>query len=396
MFDAGFGAGGAFLAMELVEGPTLADLFAAGPVPLDRLGAVGVQVAEALAYVHAHGVIHRDVKPANVLIGRDDVVKLADFGIARLVASTTHHTRPDQAIGTAAYLSPEQVRGDEVDASTDVYSLGLVLLEGVTGRRAFEGTPTESGLARLHRAPEVPDDLPEEWHRLLTAMTALKPADRPAADEAATALRAGISGPAPVGAAGVPDATTAPILATGGPDQTPGTIPPPPPYPPPAPAGSPLMDLTTVHMKVPQERQYGAAAKERAQQAAAWTRSLPSHVRGVAAAVGVLILFLVVVAIAGQASAPPAVPDDTPTELRGPLQDLHEAVADADGAPELADQLDRVDDAVSSGDTAAARAADQALARRTSDALLADEITDDQAADVLDAAKALLAQLPKR
>ena len=113
-------------------------------------------MADALAYAHAQGIVHRDVKPANVLLGTDRQIKLADFGIARLIGDTVRHTQTGHAIGTAAYLAPEQVRGDELTTAADVYSLGLVLLEALTGQRAYPGTPTEAALARLTRAPQHP------------------------------------------------------------------------------------------------------------------------------------------------------------------------------------------------------------------------------------------------
>ncbi len=100
-------------------------------------------------------MVHRDLKPANVLLGDDRRVKLADFGIARLIGDTVRHTRTGTAVGTAAYLSPEQVRGEDVSTAVDVYSLGLVLLESLTGERAFPGSPTESAMAPAAPDPDV-------------------------------------------------------------------------------------------------------------------------------------------------------------------------------------------------------------------------------------------------
>ncbi len=193
VLDAGIGEDDdrPFLVMELVEGRSLDDALRAGPLPPEDAASVGAQLAAGLAYAHERGVVHRDVKPGNVLLSHDGRVKLADFGIARLLGDTARHTRTGTAIGTAAYLAPEQVRGEDVTGAADTYSLGLVLLESLTGTRAFPGSPTEAALARLQRDPEVPDTLGEGWVTLLTAMTASDPADRPEAAEVARLLAEG-------------------------------------------------------------------------------------------------------------------------------------------------------------------------------------------------------------
>ena len=188
VLDAGVAEQRPYLVMELVDGGTLADV--STPLELERAAAIGAQVASALAYAHARGIIHRDVKPANVLLCRDGRVKLADFGIARIVGDTVHHTRTGALIGTVSYLSPEQVEGAELTTALDVYSLGLVLLELITGRRPFPGPSVESALSRLSRPPEMPLDLPAGWWALLTAMTARNPADRPTALEVSQRLSA--------------------------------------------------------------------------------------------------------------------------------------------------------------------------------------------------------------
>src|SRR5688572_5471821 len=153
VYDAGDQDGDAFVVLELVEGPTLATrLREVGPLPAVDVADLGAQVADALAYVHERGVVHRDVTPSNVLCGPDGRPRLADFGIARLV-DTTRVTAAATAIGTAAYMAPEQVQGHDVTPAADVYALGLVLLELLTGRRAFEGTGHEVAVARLARPP---------------------------------------------------------------------------------------------------------------------------------------------------------------------------------------------------------------------------------------------------
>jgi len=199
LFDAGTatvdGAPRTFIVMELVDGPDLRTRIEDGPVPSDDVAGLGADLAEALHYVHERGIIHRDVKPANVLLapsgfpGRGMHAKLADFGIARLL-DETRLTATGLLLGTASYLSPEQALGEAIGAPTDVYSLGLVLLECLTGVRAYPGTAVESAMARLQRQPEVPSDLGDGWTDVLRTMTARDPADRPTAAEAAAVLRA--------------------------------------------------------------------------------------------------------------------------------------------------------------------------------------------------------------
>jgi eukaryotic-like serine/threonine-protein kinase len=190
VYDAGTdeGSGAPFLVMQLVEGSTLADELRHGPVPPHRAATYGAALADALAYVHERGFVHRDVKPANVLISGDGRVHLADFGIARLVDSA-HETRTGDVLGTPGYFSPEQVVGEPVGAPTDIYALGIVLIECVTGERPFEGGPMEVALARVHRAPDIPAALPEQWRTLLRAMTLREPAQRPSAQTVADSLR---------------------------------------------------------------------------------------------------------------------------------------------------------------------------------------------------------------
>ncbi len=184
-----------YLVMELVEGDDLKTLLAAGALDPDLTRRVLADVADALALLHSRGVVHRDVKPANILVVREPerratgiTAKLTDFGIAQAVDGT-RITSSDLILGTAAYLSPEQVRGEPVGPPSDVYAVGLVLAECLTGRRAFPGPPPEAAVARLSSSPPVPPGASAELAALFAAMTAMDPADRPAAVAVAATLR---------------------------------------------------------------------------------------------------------------------------------------------------------------------------------------------------------------
>lgn len=185
--DAGEDDGRPFLVMELVEGPSL-DAAGNDTADASRAARIGAQVAGALAYAHERGVVHRDVKPGNVLLDERGHAHLADFGIARL-ADATRLTATGLAVGTAAYIAPEQIEGGEVGPAADIYALGLVLLELLTGARPFGGTQAETALARLHRDPEVPAAVGEQWRELIRAMTARRPSRRPSAAEVERRLR---------------------------------------------------------------------------------------------------------------------------------------------------------------------------------------------------------------
>jgi serine/threonine protein kinase len=189
VLDAGVDEDVPYLVMDLVDGQSLAAFCRGRSIPGHRVAHVGAELATVLSYVHANGIVHRDVKPSNILIGRDGVVRLADFGIARMLADPTGHTSSGTTIGTAAYIAPEQVRGETVTPASDIYSLGLVLLEALTGARAYTGGAMEAAIARLHAAPLIPTSLPTGWPALLTQMTDIDPARRPTAQEIAPVLR---------------------------------------------------------------------------------------------------------------------------------------------------------------------------------------------------------------
>ena len=190
-------SGNSFVVMELVEGPTLAEEIGAGPVEPARAACIGAAVAAALETMHRRGLVHRDVKPANILSTTDGAVKLGDFGLARVLTADDRVTSAPLVMGTAAFFSPEQAGGQDVEAPSDVYSLGLVLLEALTGRREYPGSPVESAIARLFRGPVIPAALPLPWPPLLTAMTSEDPQARPTAGAVRAALAGAHPAPAP-------------------------------------------------------------------------------------------------------------------------------------------------------------------------------------------------------
>jgi hypothetical protein len=178
--ETGHDRGRFYLIMQLVDGETLYQRLLGGPVPAPQVTAIGTSLADALSYIHGKGVIHRDLKPANILLDGQGRPFLTDFGASRLV-DATRITTTGAAIGTPAYMAPEQIRGEHVGPAADIYALGLVLLEAVTGRREYPGGLVESAVSRLHRRPAVPDDLPEPLRPVLRAMTGDDPATRPTA-----------------------------------------------------------------------------------------------------------------------------------------------------------------------------------------------------------------------
>ncbi|MDY7541020.1 MULTISPECIES: serine/threonine-protein kinase [unclassified Cryobacterium] len=225
LFDAGTaivdGTARTFIVMELVDGTDLRTRIAAGLPPRSEVATIGADLSEALHYVHERGIIHRDIKPANVLLapsgfpGRAAHAKLADFGIARLV-DATRLTATGSFLGTAGYLSPEQALGTTIGAPSDVYSLGLVLLECLTGERAYPGTAIESAMARLQRDPEIPPTFGPAWAAVLGGMTHREPGERLSPADAAVRLRLLAQSEAAAEAVAGAGATDAPLTPDAG------------------------------------------------------------------------------------------------------------------------------------------------------------------------------------
>jgi serine/threonine protein kinase len=169
-----------FLVMELVNGPSLARLLDQGPLGPARTMGLIAQAAMALQAAHAAGLVHRDIKPGNLLVSQDKQVKITDFGIAS-VAGSTSMTRPGMLIGTAAYLAPERIMGEPATPATDLYALGIVAYQCLTGRLPFEGKPLAVALAHQEKPlPPLPPWVPAEVAALVADLTAKDPRARPA------------------------------------------------------------------------------------------------------------------------------------------------------------------------------------------------------------------------
>jgi serine/threonine protein kinase len=208
------------LVLEFVDGVTLADRIAQGPIPLDEAWPIASQIAEALEAAHECGIVHRDLKPANIKVRPDGAVKVLDFGLAKAVGSdvemrgladsptiTAVGTRAGIILGTAPYMSPEQAKGRPVDRRTDIWAFGVVLYEVLTGTAAFQGNSVAETLSQiLTQAPNwelLPADTPPSIHKLLRRCLEKNPARR--LDSAAAVrleIDEALTPPAPVTTAG--------------------------------------------------------------------------------------------------------------------------------------------------------------------------------------------------
>ena len=189
MYDVGVADGHHFIAAEYVEGETLRQRLAA-PIPISDVLEMATQIGEALAAAHAAGIVHRDLKPENVIVRHDGVVKIVDFGLAKLlvcrsrvVSASSSESVPGVVLGTSAYMSPEQAEGMEVDGRSDVFSFGVVLFELIVGRVPFSGKTPSQVIASILRddAPSVAaerSDIPKGLGRVIAKALRKDPGDR--------------------------------------------------------------------------------------------------------------------------------------------------------------------------------------------------------------------------
>ncbi len=296
VYDYGEEEGSAYLVMELVPGEALSTILERERVlPADQVLDFVAQTASALHAAHQAGLVHRDIKPGNLLITPDGRVKITDFGIAR-IADQVPLTATGQVMGTVQYLSPEQASGHPASPSTDVYSLGIVAYEALAGRRPFTGeSQVAIAMAQINEAPpELPVTVAEPVRNLVFAAIAKKPADRPASAQlfarAAQALRRGDVG----GAAAIVPAIASGAAAT---------------------AGTRVMPAASDESTrvLPSMGPVPTPAMPTAARRSPWTWPL-------VALIGILIVLLVgaLIAIFAQPSAPDPEPSDTPTSSPTP------------------------------------------------------------------------------
>ena len=184
----------AYLVMELVDGKPLSQVIREhGPLPADQVRSVVGQCALALGVAHEAKVVHRDVKPANILVREDGLVKLTDFGIARAV-DASGHTRAGDLLGTPSYISPEQALGRPATGASDLYALGVVAHEMLSGTKPFDKpTPIATAMSHIHEPPPpLPDDAPEDLAGVIEDLLAKDPRQRPE-NARAVAIRLGLA-----------------------------------------------------------------------------------------------------------------------------------------------------------------------------------------------------------
>lgn len=201
IYEVGEHEGLHFIAMKYVDGEPLDAILQQGPMPPARALKILAQVASALDYAHRHNVVHRDIKPSNIIVSAGDRITLTDFGLAKGTGSATL-TSSGALVGTPAYMSPEQARGDEIDYRADIYSLGVVAYEMFAGRPPFTGNPLSIIMAHASQTPpplrQFRPDLPAGVEAAVMKALAKEPAERYAtAGEFAAALRQALTKPAP-------------------------------------------------------------------------------------------------------------------------------------------------------------------------------------------------------
>ncbi|WP_110514884.1 serine/threonine-protein kinase [Herpetosiphon llansteffanensis] len=186
VFDVDEDKGMPFIVMELIEGPSLGDELRQGRMPLEKVLKITTELADALEYAHSQGILHRDIKPANVLIRPNGSAVLVDLGLARLANSESQEhqlTQSGMIIGTLSYMAPEQIQAQQLDARTDIYALGVLLFQMVTGRLPFEGDTPQIMFGHVYTQPPSPSTtgafLPPALDNLIMAMMAKAPQQRP-------------------------------------------------------------------------------------------------------------------------------------------------------------------------------------------------------------------------
>jgi eukaryotic-like serine/threonine-protein kinase len=183
IYDVGKSGDVAYIAMEFLQGKELRDIMnEGGLMPVDKALDIASQVAQGLAYAHEHGIVHRDVKPSNIMVAKDGHVKITDFGIARM-ASAAVHTQTGMVVGSPKYMSPEQVMGKEIDRRSDVFSLGVMLYEILTGQVPFNGENINAIMYQTLNSVPVPPrsvnpDVPEMANFIVSKALSKGPEDR--------------------------------------------------------------------------------------------------------------------------------------------------------------------------------------------------------------------------